>query len=106
MDIESIIAQYFDPEIVKWVLGQAGIDMDKLVPPNLKDANFKDVNQMGVHYFIIFYPIFMALCIIYVVSQFVISWQQFFMYKIQEQLYCSINIKMDDDSFGWVNRYM
>ena len=74
MDIESIIGQYFEPELVKWVLSKGGIDMDKLIPPDLKEANFTDVNQMGVHYFIIFYPIFMALCVIYVLAQFAISW--------------------------------
>ena len=44
MDIEALIGQYFDPQLVKWVLSYAGIDLNKLVPPDLKDAKFTDVN--------------------------------------------------------------
>ena len=62
-----------DPSLGKMVLGYAGIDVDKLIPPNMNEANFVDVNEMAIHYFIIFYPIFMALCILYVLLKWCIS---------------------------------
>ena len=57
-------------------------------------------------YFLAMYPVLMSLgmgsglvSLMYFILNFVVG-------KIKEQLYCSVVIKFDDDTFEWVNKYM
>ena len=59
-----------------------------------------------IQYFLAMYPVFVSLGMggglvgmIYFVLDYIIG-------KVQEQLYCSVQIKSDDDTFKWVNKYM
>ena len=61
---------------------------------------------MAIHYFIVFYPLFMACFVIYCLGMLLHYWYGLVWFKIQERLYCSVYIKDDDDSFNWINRYM
>ena len=44
MDINQIIGQFVDPELAKYAFTYTGIDIEKLIPPHVNDANFSDVN--------------------------------------------------------------
>lgn len=68
MDLESFLGRYIDPKLMRAVLDFMGIDLKKLTPPHFSDANFSDMNQMIVHYFVIFYPMFLAGIFLYALA--------------------------------------
>jgi hypothetical protein len=46
MNITEILSTKLniDPQLVDWVIQKSGVDIQKLTPPNLEEANFVDMN--------------------------------------------------------------
>jgi hypothetical protein len=64
------------------------------------------MNQMVYHYFILFYPMFMAGCFIFLMYKIVEFSYEKIWFKLMSGLYCHINVKMDDPPFKWIMRYL
>jgi hypothetical protein len=64
------------------------------------------MNEMVYHYFILFYPMFMAGCFAYGMYMLFKFIYDKFWHKLMAKMYCHINIKMDDPPFRWVMRYL